>query len=117
MSVNAANVAAVKRAGRAEKDQVLQEYSDLKHVLSSRPGRRLVRRWLEQHGLYLTVSHDAVNPFFFLGKRDAGLRMLAEVTQHDELYLRMEAEAREDARHDEKEAEAARQRDAEAETE
>lgn len=96
---NASDRAQVTRAERKTRRRDHQEREDLRVVLSTREGRRTVRRWLAMHSLFETVTAPSSSMTYALsGRRDAGLEMLSEIVALEELYLAMEKEARQDAR-------------------
>lgn len=95
---NASDRDQVHRAEKKVRRREQQELEDLRVVMSSREGRRCVRRWLAKHGLYKTCTTASSSMTYALsGRRDAGLAMLDELVELPELYLAMEKEAREDA--------------------
>lgn len=68
-----------------------QEISDLKFVLSTPQGRRLLWRYLEFAGVYEQSAHASGSwTYFNEGRRSVGLKLLAEITAHDpESYFKM----------------------------
>lgn len=60
------------------------EIGDLKWLMGNKRGRRVVRRQLEQARIYQTsFSGEATHQMAFNeGQRNAGLRLIALVTQH-----------------------------------
>ena len=71
------------------------EESDLKWLMSSRRGRRIVWRILDQSGVFRTVFNtNAVQMAFNEGCRNYGLQTLAMVQNHcSELFHTMQKEA------------------------
>lgn len=98
LQTNAADVDQVRRADAKVKSAADQAFSDLAWVLSDRRGRRWFRRELARHGLYESITRTNSLIYVLSGRRDVGLEMLGDVVAHEELYLLMEKEAREDAR-------------------
>jgi len=96
---NAADPAQVESARLADDQGREQALHDVRAVMSTREGRRAVRRWLGSHGLYrsITAIESSALTYALSGRRDAGLEMLEDVVTADRtLYLAMEDEARED---------------------
>lgn len=72
------------------------EESDLKWLLDSRRGRRIVWRLLEQSGVFrMTFNTNAMQMAFAEGNRNAGNRLLAMVNLNPEAYVLMMKEANE----------------------
>ena len=69
--------------------------TDLAAVLSTPEGRRTLRRILVNANIYASLLVDAPWIYFQVGRRELGLELLAELAAHTNLYLLMEAEARE----------------------
>jgi hypothetical protein len=66
------------------------ETNDTKWLMSSKQGRRIVRRWLASAGIYQTSFTGNSETFFREGKRALGLEILADVTKHaPEDYIAM----------------------------
>ena len=88
--------------GRAEKAKQAQldaqtEIDELLWLMSDRRGRRFVWRLLSAAGIYQLsyVPGDAMATAFREGNRGAGLRLVAQVTQHcPERFSEMQKEAR-----------------------
>jgi hypothetical protein len=106
----ASNPADVQRAKNRERSGAMRDQDDLRVVMSTRPGRRLMRRYLAKCGVYKTITVQSSMIYALSGRRDVGLEMLDEILALEELYLLMETEAREDARLEQRENEAARTR-------
>ena len=70
------------------------EAADLKWLMSSKRGRRIVWRLLSQSGVFQPVFHPTAMVMAFQeGKRNYGLQMLAEVNKHcSDLYPTMTKE-------------------------
>lgn len=88
-----------ERKARRERNNRDTEESDLKWLMGSRRGRRIVYRLLEQAGVFRSVFNtNAMQMAFAEGNRNYGLRTLTLLTTHcPELYTAMLKEAR-DAR-------------------
>ena len=87
------------RKAKRERNNRDTEESDLKWLMGSRRGRRIVYRLLEQAGVFRSVfSTNAMQMAFSEGHRNYGLRTLTLLTTHcPELYAAMLKEAK-DAR-------------------
>lgn len=99
VTMNAADPAEVDAATSRDRDRQAQALHDVRAVMSSREGRRAVRRWLGLHGLYrsITAVESSALTYALSGRRDAGLEMLDELTTADgDLFLLMEHEHRQD---------------------
>ncbi|MET3122611.1 hypothetical protein AAKU67_002213 [Oxalobacteraceae bacterium GrIS 2.11] len=72
------------------------EVSDLKWFMSSARGRRIVNRLLQNAGVYRLSFHtNALQMSFNEGNRNAGLRLLAAITEHcPDRYTEMLEEAK-----------------------
>jgi hypothetical protein len=68
---------------RSKKLAALTEVEDIKWLMSSKRGRRIVRRLLEHAGVHRLSFHtNALQMAFNEGNRNLGNRLLAQVTQH-----------------------------------
>lgn len=90
-----------QRLKDAEQNQKLaaeRQRDDLKHVMSSVQGRRLIWLLLNNAGVFsLSFTGDNASTNFNEGRRNEGLRLFNEVMTHcPDLYLTMANEARED---------------------
>jgi hypothetical protein len=97
--VNTADAAQVAAAADVDKDRQAQARHDVRAVMSTREGRRAVRRWLGLHGLYRSVTavESSALTYALSGRRDAGLEMLEDLVATDgDLFLLMEYEHRQD---------------------
>lgn len=76
------------------------EESDIKWLMASKRGRRIVWRLLDQAGLFrLSFNTNAMQMAFAEGNKNAGLRILAQIhTLCPELYPTMVKEQTNDAR-------------------
>lgn len=83
-----------KRQAQVARRQV--EANDIKWLMSSKQGRRVVWRLLDKAGIYRTSfagNSDTTN--FNEGMRNLGLFLVAETTQHAlEAFAQMQTEAR-----------------------
>lgn len=80
---------AKKRAKTAAK----QEADDLKTVMSTVQGRRFVMALLDRTGLFRTSFTGNASTYFNEGRRDVGLRLLADINEQcPELYLTAQQE-------------------------
>lgn len=56
--------------------------NDIKWLMASKQGRRIVRRWLAEAGVHRTSFTGNSETFFREGKRAFGLFITGEITQH-----------------------------------
>ena len=86
------------RQARADADKLarLREVEDVKWLMSSKRGRRIVYRLLQQAGVFRSsFNTNAMQMAFNEGNRNQGLKLLADVTeQSPERYAEMIDEAR-----------------------
>lgn len=75
-----------------------REAEDIKWQMSSKRGRRIVNRLLQDAGVYrLSFSTNALQMSFNEGNRNTGLKLLAAITEHcPERYAEMLEEAKND---------------------
>ena len=78
---NAASPKQVAAAGRKARFKHDRELEDLKEVLSTKPGQRLIWRYIERCGVYTFASGDVGLVNFNEGRRSAGLEILKEVNE------------------------------------
>lgn len=92
---NADDKRQIGKAKRKEEVLALREAVDLRDVLALPAGRRLIWRWIGDHGVFHTsFRSNALEMAFREGRRDIGLRMLAEVEEASpDLFLQMQQEA------------------------
>lgn len=76
---NAADEEQVKEARLKEKFGRERELEDMRSVLASHRGRRLIWRYLEECGVFKISFTGSSETFFKEGKRDIGLRLLADI--------------------------------------
>ena len=106
---NAADVEQVRYAERKQRDVSRRDADDIRHVLSSRQGRRFVWRVLKAAGLFRSITVTSSMIYALSGRRDFGLEILDWVTgASGELYVQMESEARADGTRERREHAAAR---------
>lgn len=88
---NAADKDQVKSAKQKEKFSRDRDLKDMKDVLSSVPGRRVVWRYLSECGVFQQSARDSGSwTYFNEGKRSVGLMLLADINEADpESYLKM----------------------------
>lgn len=91
MPKNAADEQQVKEATRLGKRTREQELDDLRAVLDTPPGLRFVWRVLNTAGVFTTsFTGEGPSTFFNEGRRDLGLRVLADVIEaRPDAYLHM----------------------------
>ncbi|TXH18502.1 MAG: endopeptidase [Hyphomicrobiaceae bacterium] len=81
------------KADRSIRDKLARdtEESDLKWLMSSKRGRRIIWRQLDRAGVFrLSFNTNAMQMAFAEGNRNEGLRTLAAIQTHcPELYLVM----------------------------
>ena len=95
---NAADPEQVKRAGERELSNRERELNDLAFVLTHRQGRRVIWRQLTEAGVFKSSFHTSASVVYFNeGRRDLGLRLLADVMETDATaYHLMASEAKAD---------------------
>jgi len=93
---NASDEEQIARAKRLEAKQRSEELADLKMILSTASGRRLLWRILDKGGLWKTVYHPTGSQMNInVGMQNAGLFMQSEIVEADEdAYFTMQREAR-----------------------
>ena len=111
---NAADRKQVRNASRKEKDLRERELDDLRAVLKSVEGRRLLWRLMGWSGFLANPSHQRGDMTHQnIGRADVGRFVLSEIMDaNQEAYLVMQREAWEADRHQKIEAEALRTRTA-----
>jgi hypothetical protein len=84
----------VKRAALQVEIDRKEFYADLRTVMGSRAGRNVMWRWLEQCGLFESITEQSSAIYVKSGRRDVGLWLLAQLNEVDpELYFTMAREA------------------------
>ena len=87
---NAADPEQVKEAGIKEKFGRKQELNDMYNILTTPYGRRWVWRVMTDCGIFKTSFTGNSTTFFNEGRRDIGLRILADVMEaNPDAYLKM----------------------------
>ena len=105
---NAADPQQVKRGRRREKQVDEQRAARLFAVMQTELGRAAMWDLLEDAGVYRSIMADRDRLFWNAGRHDFGIKLLARLVEVDEAaYLAMEAEARQRARRDAHQIEAA----------
>lgn len=84
---NAASEKQIKKAEVKGKDKRRQELSDIRTVLSSAPGRRLLWRVMEQCGTFSSIWEASAKIHYNAGKQDLGHFIMAEIVEADENLL------------------------------
>lgn len=95
---NAADPSKVAAATRAEREQRKRHREDVRWVMGTVQGRRLMHGYLAQFGVFRTSYVPAASDsatIFNEGQRNVALRMFADIDDAcPEQYLRMMQEAR-----------------------
>lgn len=92
---NASDSEQVKNAKRSEESKRNQELNDVEFVLSTPQGRRFLWRLLGVCHVFKTSFTGNSTTFFNEGKRDIGLRLLADINESSpDSYLKMMQEAK-----------------------
>jgi len=92
---NAADPAQVKEAERKERFGRERELEDVRFILQTLQGRRLIWRYLALCGVFRTSFTGNSHTFFNEGERNIGLKLLADVNEADpESYLKMMKESK-----------------------
>ena len=84
------NAASEKQVKNAEKKEVVkeeQEILDLKHVLESPHGRRVMWRLMEHCKVFNTVWEPSAKIHYNSGQQDVGHFIMTEIVRADEKYL------------------------------
>lgn len=98
---NAADVEQVKKGSKEEKTKRQIEIDDIKFILSTRQGRSFVWRHMTNAGIFQSCFTGNSATFFNEGRREVGLKMLAEVNEASpDSYLQMMKESRGDESND-----------------
>jgi hypothetical protein len=81
---NTANSSSVRRARKSEKIRRDEELEDLRIVMKTKPGRRLLWRMFGECGIFSSsFTKDPHTTNFNEGKRSIGLFLLTEVGEAD----------------------------------
>jgi hypothetical protein len=91
---SASDAEQVGNAKLTEKVRRENELADMRAVLATPEGRRVLWRQLSQCGLFESITVQSSEIYVRSGRRDAGLALIAEITQADpQAYLLMQREA------------------------
>lgn len=97
MVQNAANPEEIKKRSKQDKLNDTQEKLDLEWILSTPQGRRFIWKFLTTAGIFQSSFTGNSTTFFNEGKRDIGLKLLAEVTEaNPDAYTLMMKESKGD---------------------
>lgn len=92
---NAASEKQIKKAEVKGKDKRRRELSDIRSVLSSAPGRRLLWRFMEKCGTFQSIWEGSAKIHYNAGQQDLGHFIMAEIVEADEnLLFKMMKEAK-----------------------
>lgn len=71
------------------------EANDIRWLMSSKQGRRVMHRFIEHCGVYRSTFTGNSETFFKEGMRNVGLFLVAEIQRHTpDAYAQMNTEAR-----------------------
>lgn len=92
---NAADKQQIKKAAKKIRFNRTQELDDFRFILSTPSGRRVIWRYLSLVGVFQSsFTGHSETTIFNEGRRDVGLRLLADVMESDpKAYILMTAEA------------------------
>lgn len=94
---NAADEAQVAKAAQKMKELESQDFDDLRHVLSSRQGRRFYWKLMGYCGVFKSSMTGNSQTFFNEGMRKVGLKLLSDLNLAEpEAYLKMVTEERDE---------------------
>lgn len=93
LQTSATDVDQLAHAQRKEKDRARRRFTLLRQQLSTPDGREFVWQELERHGLYQAIYGPVEFVYTQLGRRAAGLELLADLQRHPQAYLQMQNEA------------------------
>lgn len=93
---NASSEKAVKKMVGREERLRHRETDDIKSVMSSVHGRRLIWRMLSRCGVFKSVHHPSGSQVYYnAGQQDIGHFLMAEILETDpKLFLDMQIEAK-----------------------
>jgi hypothetical protein len=112
---NAADPQQVKRASRKEKDTAQVLLARVRFVLATYEGRAFCWDRLSEAGVFRSVLAEGERIFYCAGRQDLGHEWMALLLRADEaLYDQMAREARQRAKREAHELDAAHQAEAEA---
>lgn len=87
---NPADEVQVKAAREKEKFGRDLELSDMKFLLNTVQGRRVLWRYLKDCGIYQSSFRTSSEIYFLEGQRNIGLKILADIQEADaESYIKM----------------------------
>ena len=81
MQTNVADQKQVKEQKQKEKDIRKTELDDVKSILSTEHGRRFFFRYLSICGVFKSSFTGSSETYFLEGRRDVGLRLLADINE------------------------------------
>lgn len=84
---NAADENQVERAGKSLENRRHQELSDIRTVLASASGRRLLWRLMEKCRTFSSVWDNSARIHYNAGQQDIGHYVMAEIVDADENLL------------------------------
>lgn len=88
MVSNASDKKQVKEARKKEARGRDREIEDMRSVLRSREGRRVIWRLLEQCSVFGSVNHSSGSQVYYnVGKQDIGHYLMKEIVETDENKL------------------------------
>lgn len=87
----------VKKAEKKEAFKSHQNIDDMRFILSTVQGRRVLKKYLETCGVFRTSFSENVNQTLFLeGQRNVGLMLLNDINSADPMaYVKMINEGKE----------------------
>jgi len=92
---NASDPQQVRRAKETEAERRQRELAELRDVLSSLAGRRVLWRLLGKCGVFESIMETSARIYYNAGKQDLGHYLLGEIAQADpEAYPLMMQDAR-----------------------
>lgn len=87
---NVADPEQVKKADQSEKFGRELEIDDMKFVLSSKQGRRLLWKYLSFCGVYQSSFRTSAEIYYLEGQRAVGLKLLGDIHEASpEAYMQM----------------------------
>lgn len=87
---NAADPDQVKSARREERHATKSEIADMREVLSTEPGRRVIWEFIEYCGVFESSWVTGNEIYLMQGRREAGLKILGDVMKADQgVFLEM----------------------------
>lgn len=93
---NAADPGAIKKKEKINKTKRFLEAEEIKSILSTKLGRRFIWRHMSDAGIFTSCFTGNSATFFNEGKRDVGLKILAEVMEYSpDSFVTMMKESKE----------------------